>query len=236
MNAYSVMIAIGAGLGLLQVHAAAPAKQAGQWVNAALLALACALVGARLGFVALHAAYFAAFPVQIPQVWLGGLSWPGALAGGLLAVWLASRALEVSLGRAADILALLAPPLAVAAWLGSWQVGGSCGFLLPARVWWGIPCMDEAGVVGQHWPVQPAAALSLLASFAALELRQEKKSAPGRQASLIGLVFAANQVLFSILVSTSSPLWLGLRPDIWAAILLMVLCGIIFGIRKLTVT
>ncbi len=55
--------------------------------NLALVAIVCGVVGARLVFVFTNPVYYIHFPVQIFEVYLGGLSIHGALGGGVLGAW-----------------------------------------------------------------------------------------------------------------------------------------------------
>jgi phosphatidylglycerol---prolipoprotein diacylglyceryl transferase len=222
---FAVIIAAGAVLGLVQVARHAPPDVVVSWLDAALVTLLGALVGARLSFVFMHLDYFRNHPLEAPQVWLGGLDWPGAVAGGLIAVLVVSAFMDLPFRQVADRLAHLAPPLAIAAWLGCWIAG--CGYGYPSAVF-GLPAMAEDSSFSVRFPVQIMAAFFLLCYYACLEIGVRRSLLAGRRAGLIGLGLAANLLLFSFLRADPTPSWSGLRPDTWASalmgILFLVMC------------
>lgn len=220
MNPYSVFVAIGIGLGLFQVCFSVPEFLLEKRLRAAILVLLGVLLGARLGFIAFHPTYYAAYLLEIPQIWQGGLSWAGAVAGGLITLVGIARLRRIPLGNLADDLAPLIAPLAVCAWLGTGLAGSGYGPALLDGSWWGIPTADIAGKVANRWPVQPAAALSLLAAFALLERFVPRKSRSGQYFCLAGLIVSLNLFLFSFLVADPVPVWRGLRQDTWLALAL----------------
>jgi prolipoprotein diacylglyceryltransferase len=220
VNPYSVFVAIGIGLGLFQVCSSAPEFLLEKRLRAAILVLLGVLVGARMGFIVFHRAYYAAHLLEIPQVWLGGLSWAGGAIGGLFTLVGVARLRGIRLGNLADDLAPLIAPLAVCTWLGAWMAGSGYGPVLSDGSWWGIPAADIAGKVVNRWPVQPAAAFSLLAAFALLERFVPRKGRSGRYFCLVGLILSFHLLLFSFLVADPAPLWRGLRQDTWSALVL----------------
>jgi prolipoprotein diacylglyceryltransferase len=119
-------------------------------MNVGLFVLAMSLVGARIFYILENNAYYAANLIESPQIWLGGLSWPGALIGAWLAMLFVSRTQRIpgewgniSMARLGDRLYPLLPSLGVSVWLGCWQAGIAYGQPLPAGAWWGNPGMDE---------------------------------------------------------------------------------------------
>jgi phosphatidylglycerol---prolipoprotein diacylglyceryl transferase len=217
---FPILIGAGAVLGLVQVARHSPREGVLAWLDAGLLTLLGALVGARLYFVFMHLGYYRSQLLEIPQIWLGGLDWPGAIAGGLLAVVGISVARNLLLGQAADRLANLAPPLAIAAWLGCWMAGCAYGFETTA---FGLRTLIEDGSFSVRFPVQILAALSLLCYYAWLEIGVSYSLPAGRRAGLIGLGLAINLLAFSFLRADPAPLWYGLRPDSWAAAVLGII-------------
>jgi hypothetical protein len=124
-----------------------------------------------------------------------------------------SAAKNYDIGQAADRLAHLIPPLAIAAWLGCWSVG--CGYgtsttLLSLQT-------PEVASFAPGFPVQILAASILLCYYAFLELAVTRPLPTGRRAGLIGLGLAVNLLAFSFLRVDPSPAWFGQRPDMWAA-------------------
>ncbi|AUH66198.1 prolipoprotein diacylglyceryl transferase [Paracoccus zhejiangensis] len=68
------------------------------------------IVGGRLGFVLFYEpAYYLANPLDIPKVWLGGMSFHGGFAGVIVAAYLYARRHAIPPLRLADALAVVAP-------------------------------------------------------------------------------------------------------------------------------
>jgi len=68
------------------------------------------IVGGRLGYVLFYKpAYFLANPIEIPQIWTGGMSFHGGFLGVILAVYIFSLRHKVALPQLADGIALSAP-------------------------------------------------------------------------------------------------------------------------------
>src|SRR5690606_16903242 len=61
------------------------------WLDTGLAALVGGIIGARLVHAAIHWEYFSEHPIEIAEVWRGGLSWQGAVVGGPLAPFVAAR-------------------------------------------------------------------------------------------------------------------------------------------------
>lgn len=72
--------------------------------NLSLIAVLSAIAGARLIYVATNWSHYAADPVEIIRIDHGGLSFHGALGGGILATWLYSRAHKINMGRLLDLM------------------------------------------------------------------------------------------------------------------------------------
>ncbi len=142
MNDYSLLVGLGAMLGLWRM--ARGVKDAERWLDAGLLALAGALVGGRAGYVALHGSYYAAHVLEALQVWQGGLSAAGALAGGLLGgvgglvLWVLRWFPPGGDSAGLDRLALMLAPLGAAAWVGAgWPAAPTDR--RHEGAWWGLP-------------------------------------------------------------------------------------------------
>jgi len=118
-------IAVLAGLGLLAWQGQRRGGRPLDWLDGGLVALVLGLIGARAGHVALHWEYFSGHLGETYQVWRGGLSWHGALAGGLIGLALYCWALPLSLRAVTDSLA---PALALGAALAySGCLMSTCG-------------------------------------------------------------------------------------------------------------
>ena len=225
---FTLWVGIGASLGLWRLSKSAPARQSGVWVNVGMLVLLMALIGARLSYVWVNRAYFTRHPLEIPMLWLGGLTWPGAVMGaGLAALYLAivyrsPKTGKISLGWMCDRLYPLLPPLVITTWLGCWQSGAAYGAVAPEHAWWAVPSLDEHGAILLRWPVQLLASASLLIFFAILESRVESANAPGRLSGAASLGVLLHFLIFSMLCIDPSPYWNSLRVDTWAALIFLL--------------
>ncbi len=231
MSAFSLLIGLGATLGLWQVARSAPLNQAGRWVDSGLGVLVGMLIGARMAYVALHPAYYAAHPGEWVQLWLGGYTAWGAAAGGLLAAGIAAALLRRSFLLVLDGMAPLFPPLAILGWLGCTLAGCAYGPAMgpgspqgghEAWAWLALPVADESGQVATRFPLQIAAALLVLGYNWALAALLSRRAAPGRYAALVGLGLAGALFGVAALSAEPAPAWRGLSPDGWSAVAIAV--------------
>lgn len=209
MNAFAVAVGLGAAFGLYRVSR----QRSGLWLDAALIVLALALVGARIGYGVVNFPHFSAYPLEILQFWRGGLVAPGALIGGFLGLLLAAALEKVALLRLADWLYPLIPPLAVGAWLGCWLSGVAYGALLPQNAWWGVHAIDESGQVAMRLPVQLGAAVALAAFYYLMETLTPLPRPSGWFFSLAVSWLALISLVASFLRADPTPAWRGLRLD-----------------------
>ncbi len=226
MDIFSLLVGLGAGLGLVQVFLRSQPENRALNLGAALGVLLMALLGARLAFVLVYAPVFAADPSQAWMFWRGGLSWPGALGGGLLAVLLLALGLRQPLARAVDawLLPLLAP-LAVMTWLAAWAVGVAYGASLPADSFWAVRSLPDGE---WRWPLQLSAAL-LCWLLPGLEERSPLCAGPGQRSAMVLFALGWVQLIFSVLRFDPRPLWHGLFWDVWAALALL-LVSLLLGV------
>lgn len=82
-----------------------------QVLHVALLGFAGGILGSRIGFVLLEWHDYSQHLSDALDIWQGGMSWHGGVAGALLVLLVASRVMKVSVGRMFD---LSAPGVAVA--------------------------------------------------------------------------------------------------------------------------
>jgi phosphatidylglycerol:prolipoprotein diacylglycerol transferase len=216
MSIFSLLLSLGALAGLVMIAVRAPKKLTFRYLDAALGVLLSALVVSRLAYVFTNWEYFRLHAVEIFQVWLGGLSAPGALLGAFLGMLLLRATGTFFLGPLADGLLPLLGTLSIAAWLGCWSDGTAYG--APSTAWYALPASDEWGVVAPRLPVQLLGALLSLVLFAGLEQAQTWLRRPGLAASLGILVWAC--ILFSLSFLRADParIWLGLRLEAWGAL------------------
>ncbi len=211
-----MLLGLGASFGLaclvLQAKSL-PERQ--RLVDAGLVVLLGALLGGRAGFVAGNWSYFQAHLIETFQVWLGGFSGAGAVAGALLALLPAAILADLSPAALADRLLPLLAPLAVSAWLACWQAGSAYG-AGAAGAWWALPARDEWGAISPRLPVQLLAAVLSLGVFVGVEWLKPRFTAPGQAASLGFAGLALVLLAASPLRVDPVPSWLGWRSDAWA--------------------
>ncbi len=102
-------------------------------------------------------AYFLDHPGQMPQFWLGGLSWPGALIGAGLAVVGIHLIWKEPLGEMADQYLPLMGVMAFGIWLLSWGTG--IGYGPEIETWFGINCAGPLWLFSKRWPLPILGAL-----------------------------------------------------------------------------
>lgn len=231
---YSLMIGLGATLGLAWAAVRNP-ERANQVINAGLAALLGAYLGSRLTYILVNQVYYQNHPQEIFQFPLGGFSWPGALAGGGLALVLFAALFRQPLGRLADELLPLLVTLSVTGWLGCWLAG--CAYGAPLDAWWGLLAVDEWGQLARRWPVQASGALLSLAVIWLVDQLPQQRPQPGLPPGstfLLGLLGISSINFFmSLLRADPAPLLNGLRLETWAALLLSALALLIFAVLLL---
>lgn len=234
MNLFSILIGLGASLGLLRLLQVSPRETRLRWQAAGLITLTGSLVGARVGFLIAYHEYFATHPQEMLRVDLGGLSLPGALAGALLFAWLGIKLLGFSTADGFDRLGRMLLPVAAAAWLGAWLAPVAYGRPLPAGTWWGLPMPDDAGLVTLRLPLQPLALLSLLLLLPLTETFTRKVKKKGVKEAAAFFVFSIHCTFFSFLRYDSVQTFFGIRLDTWAALanLLLALMLLIVAVAR----
>jgi phosphatidylglycerol:prolipoprotein diacylglycerol transferase len=110
-----------------------------------LWVIAGGVIGARIYHVIHQWNFYSANPALIPQVWNGGLGIPGAVAGGALALWVATRWRGLPTGRWLDIFVIAVPLGQAVGRLGNFVNQELYG--PPTTLPWGIP-IDAAHRIG----------------------------------------------------------------------------------------
>jgi prolipoprotein diacylglyceryltransferase len=237
MDWFALAVGFGSTLGCWQIAQKAPFGQSWRLVNGAILTLLGCLVGARLAFAGVHSAYFSVHPLEVLEFWLGGLSWTGAFAGAVLTIFILAWVWHMPVTKLADGLAPLFPPLVIGIWLGCWQAGIAYGASAPTGSWWAMPTLDEAGKFSLREPLQLLAALSILFFFVFLESNLHLFSHPGQFTAVTALGISIDVLLFSRFRADPLPVWNGLRTDLLAGSLFVVmslfLCILAFLPRRL---
>jgi phosphatidylglycerol:prolipoprotein diacylglycerol transferase len=224
---FSLIVALGSALGLVWVALERSDGEYSRQINIGVGVLIGALIGSRAAYVGVNWEYFQDHLIETVQPWLGGLSWPGALAGGYLTLVLMAWTMGAPLGSLADDLRPLLVSLSVAVWLGCWVEG--CAYGPESSV--GLPAQDEWGVWKERVPVQLFGAILTIALFWTIEALRCRwpQWFPGL-AAILGLV-GLSLIMFgaSMLRADPGPLYAGIRLETWGAILFLgisVLMGI----------
>jgi phosphatidylglycerol:prolipoprotein diacylglycerol transferase len=223
MDWFAMAVGIGSTLGCWQIAQKAPIGQSWRLVNGAILTLIGCLIGARLAYAGFHSIYFFSRLLEVLELWLGGLSWPGAFAGAALTIFILARVWHTPVTKLADDLAPLFPPLAIGVWLGCWQAGIAYGASTPTGSWWAMPVLDETGTVSLREPLQLMAALSILFFFVFLESNIRFFDRPGQLIGITSLGLSINLLLFSRFRADPVPVWNGMRTDILAGSLFVLM-------------
>ncbi len=101
------------------------------------------IVGGRLGFVIFYRPlHYMENPLEIVQVWRGGMSFHGGFLGVIAAVWYVSRKHGAPLAQVADMLALSTPPALLLGRLSNFVNGELWG--RPTDVPWAVIFPDPA--------------------------------------------------------------------------------------------
>lgn len=116
---YGLLIATGVLLGTTLAHRESIRRgiDPDRLLNAIVVAVLVALLGARLYYVLFNWDYYGANPAKILAVWEGGLAIHGGLIAGLLATILYCRHAKLSLPITLDIMA---PCVAIGQAIGRW--------------------------------------------------------------------------------------------------------------------
>ena len=185
-----------------------------------LWALAGGLLGARIIFVLVHWGYYAAHPLEIIQIWQGGLSWPGAAAGALLTLYLYSLNTKRSFWDLADALAAPAALLSTGLWIGclldrcAYGVGGQTGPLA-------IVSADVFGVVSARWPTQAVGAGCSALILIAVFLLRDRLPRSGLLASIVLALLAVMMMALSLTRGDPMGMLLGLRLDTLGSLVIL---------------
>lgn len=221
-------LSIGFGIGVGMVWAIWPVsvfpKIARARFDAAVIGLGSGLIGGRAVYVLINWDYFRHSLVEIPQIWLGGLSWVGALTGGILAIIVVAWKRGISFGNLADGFRPLFTSILISTWLACWMTGVAYGVEIDA--WWGIPARDEWGFLAKRWPIQMVGAFSALGIQWITDwlLARKRMRMPGLAALTVLGGFSLTILGLSPFRGDATPQWAGMRLDTWASIFYFVLC------------
>jgi phosphatidylglycerol:prolipoprotein diacylglycerol transferase len=232
LSTYTVLLDAGllASFAILVWRARRRVAQPERWLYGAVAALVVGVAGGRVGYVMGHLTYFRQHPGEVARFWLGGLSWHGALAGAVLALLVASWLLGFRFWRLADEVALVAPLIGAAGWLGCLAVGCAYGRAGAGPAWLQADLPDLYGVSALRPNVQLLAAAWSLVPAPLLVVAHRR----GRDGLAAGLWLALTGVgltPLSPLRGDAIPLWAGWRLDLWFNGLVAAAGILIVGLR-----
>jgi len=223
MYVFSLLISLGVVLGLYWVVSDLKEKQAFRFIDNSLGALLGGLVGSRVVFVATHWSYYRDHMLEVPQVWTGGLSASGAIAGAFLAWLILSGINRIDPALLADQLVPVCMLVSVATWLGCWLEGVAYGPIANGGRW-GLLARDEWGIFAVRFPTQLLGAVLTLGWFWFIEnLNKWRKLHPGWTAVWGFLGVSAILTGLSFLRVDPVLFWQGLRLDTWGGLSLCIL-------------
>ncbi len=130
-----------------------------EWVG--LIAMVAMLVGARLFHVVFYGwSYYSAHPVEILEIWKGGIASHGAIAFGIVALWLLAKHEKKHWAFFSDPASIVAPAAGMFIRIGNFFNGELVGRI--ANVPWAVkfPCCP-----GYRHPVQLYEAFAYLLVF-----------------------------------------------------------------------
>jgi len=139
LRSYGVMVAVGVLAGILWTRGEFKRRKLPEdlFYDLVLAAIALGILGARLLYVGLNWQTYRTNPMAILMIWAdGGLSFHGAIAGGILAGWWLTRRYKVSFWQVADAVA---PALALGHFFG--RIGcflNGCCYGIPTTMPWGV--------------------------------------------------------------------------------------------------
>ena len=213
---FSLLVGVGPALGMAWINWHTSEKERLLFINASLWALFGALVGGRAAYVAINWLYYRQYWLEIFQVYLGGLAWSGALAGGLALVALYAWRLRKPLGELLDGLFPLLTSVTVFSGLACWLDGYAYGPL--AIDGWGLLALDEMGRMALRLPIQLIGALAAALWFVVLDTQRARLSRP-KVAGWLGLLgVAVIQLGLAVLRADPGIFVSGLRLDVWASL------------------
>lgn len=188
--------------------------------------LVASIVGARLAFVIQNLGEFSAHPLEIFQVWTGGLTFYGGLAGGLLAgVGYAWRR-RLAFWRYADVIA---PSLALGYAIG--RIGcflNGCCYGSPTDLPWACRFHDSTlpgGITPPSHPTQLYSAAISIGIFFILRTVARRATVPGQVLLTYGILYALYRFGIEFLRrgATASVFAAGITTGQWVSLLVFLL-------------
>lgn len=229
ISVYAACLSLGLVLALLVagVEARACRIRSAVWLDAVLAALTIGVVAARLGYAALNWAYFQQHPLEVLEIWEGGLNWHAGLIGGALGAWLiAHRSADRHPGELLDVLALALPLGVIFGWLGSYFSAAAYGReLYPGQAffWLAVDRPDAYGQINPRWPSQLLGAVWGGVIALGLLATRRRRWPPGTRFWLFLAAYSLGSFFIGFTRADEVPLLAGWRVDqIMDGVLLIV--------------
>jgi phosphatidylglycerol:prolipoprotein diacylglycerol transferase len=159
-------------------------------IDLVLYAMLGTIIGGRLGQVIFYEpAYYAAHPIEIVELWNGGMSFHGGLIGVLLAIWYFAHRSKISFLTVADLVAVICPIAIFLVRIGNFINSEHWG--RPANVPWAV-VFPEVDAVPRHPSQLYEAALEGLLLLVVLGIVAQKGGfrRPGLLTGLAALGYA----------------------------------------------
>ena len=162
--------------------------------DASLVGLLGGIIGGRLVYVALEWKHFAANPVEIFQIWTGGMTSFGGLIGGVLAGLAVARLRKMNVADSAD-LAAVSLPIGygigrIGCLLNGCCYGGQCD--LP----WAVNFRHADGTMtGPSHPAQLYSAAAALVMYLVLAWVERRRRFRGQQILLFCVMYGVYRFL-----------------------------------------
>jgi prolipoprotein diacylglyceryltransferase len=231
LTPYAIILSGCAGLGLYLSYLL-DKRGLPHLIDGGLVVVLLSALGSRLSFILLNMNYYKDHLLEIPQFWLGGLTWPGALLGLVLSVFLVHWIWKEPLGELADSYLPLLGMLVMGIWLAGW--GSGIGYGPKTEAWFGIPVADIFGSTERRWPLPILGAVFSGAWTAGMILFPLKRN---RSAGIRGLMGVSGLLVINGVISffrvDPAPSLLGLRQESWVSwIAAAAFWGIIYFLTK----
>ncbi|XWX03412.1 prolipoprotein diacylglyceryl transferase family protein [Aggregatilineales bacterium SYSU G02658] len=213
-------------LGLcLSILWTAPREQRARVADALIVGLMAALLLGRALHVVLHWAYFQDHLAEIPQLRAGGLSWQGAAWGALIGCGLMSWQRGARWAGLYTGLALAAPLIGWAAWVGCQQAlcahGAEVNTLAEHPTWLVVEARDRFGLYAPRYHTHLLGASGMVGVGVVMLAARRRLPPPALLGlSLIGV--AACSLLVGFLRGDIVPFVAGLRADQWLDLAVML--------------
>jgi prolipoprotein diacylglyceryltransferase len=215
---YSIILSVCTALGLFLSWLLA-GKDRERFLDSGIILALVILIGSRLSFVIRNFSYYLDNPVEIPQFWLGGLTWPGAVLGAAVGIILVHLIWKEPLGELIDNYLAFFGLLAMGIWLAGW--GTQAGYGPPTESWFGIPVKDFFGIMTRRWPLPilgAAISAGLVAGVIFFPLKRTRNPGYRGMLGIAGLVLI-NGIISFFRVDPAPSLW-GIRVESWISVVL----------------